>query len=217
MVLGKGSCAGVRADGQGLSTCLEGLQEVLSSPAKGRQLTPVPKGQRGLGRAPHVGVWASLCSCSSKINSEGRFPNFLGLRGSGPSGHRKGRVRLEAVLGEWNPQTRPWGLCLLRTGSPQRVWRVDYVLVGLRSPWSDAGCLPGPLHSVWPAHFPLGWPALLPGALRRWWENRPTSSAAGAAGQRQSAPEAPLGPGVCLHRPGSMKCGPDSTQALGRL
>lgn len=157
MVLGKGSCAGVRADGQGLSTCLEGLQEVLSSPAKGRQLTPVPKGQRGLGRAPHVGVWASLCSCSSKINSEGRFPNFLGLRGSGPSGHRKGRVRLEAVLGEWNPQTRPWGLCLLRTGSPQRVWRVDYVLVGLRSPWSDAGCLPGPLHSVWPARpFSLG-------------------------------------------------------------
>lgn len=54
-----------------------------------------------------------------------------------------------------------------------------------------------------PDHFSLGWPALLPGALRRWWENRPTGSAVGAAGQRQSAPEAPLGPGVCLHPPGS--------------
>lgn len=135
MVLGKGSCAGARADGQGLSMRLEGLQEAPGSPAEGRQLAPVPKGQRGLGRAPRVGVWASLCSCSSKINSEGRFPNFRGLRGSGPNGHRKGRVRLEAVLGERNSQTRSGGLCLLRTGSPQRVWRVDYVLVGLRSPW----------------------------------------------------------------------------------
>lgn len=109
MVLGKGSCAGARADGQGLSMRLEGLQEAPGSPAEGRQLAPVPKGQRGLGRAPRVGVWASLCSCSSKINSEGRFPNFRGLRGSGPNGHRKGRVRLEAVLGERNPQTPLWG------------------------------------------------------------------------------------------------------------
>lgn len=90
MVLGKGSWAGACADVQGLSTHREGLQEAASSPAEGRQLAPVPKGQRGLGQAPCVGVWASLCGCSSRINSEGRFPNFRGLRGLDPEGTGSG-------------------------------------------------------------------------------------------------------------------------------
>lgn len=85
---------------------------------------------------------------------------------------------------------------------------MDCVLVGCRPRGQMLGVCQAPYApSGQPDHFSPGRPALLPGALRRWWENRPTVSTAGAAGQRQSAPEAPLGPRLCLHRPGNTKCG----------
>uniref|UniRef100_A0A8C2SEZ5 1-acyl-sn-glycerol-3-phosphate acyltransferase n=1 Tax=Capra hircus TaxID=9925 RepID=A0A8C2SEZ5_CAPHI len=42
------------------------------------------------------------------------------------------------------------------------MWRVDYVLAGLRSPWPDAGCLPGPFRSAWPARPFFPGPACAP-------------------------------------------------------
>lgn len=47
---------------QGLFTHVEGLEKASASPAVGRQLNPVSKGQRGLGWTPRAGVLASLCA-----------------------------------------------------------------------------------------------------------------------------------------------------------
>lgn len=60
VVPGKGAGQGHVQMYRGCPRYSEGLQEAASSLCRGPPARPVPKGQRGLGQAPCVGVWASL-------------------------------------------------------------------------------------------------------------------------------------------------------------
>lgn len=79
-----------------------------------------PKGKEDWGGLPVRASWPRCVQCSSKRNTEGKLAQLL-LCGTGPGGHRKGKVYLEAALRDHHSRSEPTSHALGGEPSPSRL------------------------------------------------------------------------------------------------
>ena len=199
--------------GRGTCRCTGAVHAPGGAAGSGQQPCRGPPARSGPQRAERAGA-GSLCGrlgltvplfFQDKLG--GALPQLSRSPRVGPGGHRKGRVRLEAALavgGAWGaatgrsePTHPPWGaLSSEDRFSPEDVARrlcPGRAAVPLARCWVPARPLPLCLAS--PTVFPWAGLRFCLGPRGGGGETGPPAAAAGAAGQRQGAPEGPWGPG----------------------